>query len=291
MKNLCLVIFLAILLQNGYAQRTRKKMPAFGRPNTQDIFLEKQWWLGFSAGPNASQVVVDHAYSVISPTNYPEGDIAKNYKPYHSVGSQATFAATFTFRRISVSLEPSYRTNRFIYSTEYEWHDSEVSDNRLELNYEQNQKVSYLQLPLLVRYEYSFGRFTPYVQLGYYSSFLVDATKSLVIRGTDYASGGTNGFENEPIIVGAKDLFAKNHWGLTGGGGLYYKLGNVRLQLEATYSRGMSNISSTGNRYGSDRLSGVGDSFDDMKLNSISLSVGCLFPLRFLGSGFKAMTN
>jgi hypothetical protein len=291
MKKLFLLIFFATLFYDGSAQRMRKKMPAFAKPNSQEIFLEKQWWLGFSAGPNASQVIIDQTYSVISPTNYAEADIAKNYKPFHSIGSHATFALTFTFRGISISVEPSYRTNRFVYSNEYEWHDSEVSDNRLELTYKQDQKVSYLQLPLLIRYEYSFGKLTPYAQLGYYSSFLIDATKSLVISGTDYASGGTNEFENEPIIVGAKDLFAKNHWGLTGGAGLYYKLGNVRLQFEALYNLGMSNIASTRNRYGSDRLTGVGDSFDDMKLNTISLSVGCLFPLRFLGSGYKAMTN
>lgn len=291
MKNLYLVIFLAVLLQNAYSQRTRKRIPLFNKPNRRDVFLEKQWWLGFSAGPNLSQIVVDKAFSVISPTNYSQEEIAKNYKPFYRMGSQATFAVSFTFRGISASLEPSYRTNRFVYSNEYEWHDSEVSDNRLRLNYEQDQKVSYLQLPLIVRYEYTVGKLTPYVQLGCYSAFLLDATKSLAISGTDYASGGVNEFENEPIIVGARDLFARNHWGLTGGGGLYYKLGNVRLNMEVLYSRGMSNISSASNRYGSDRLTGVGDSFDDMKLNTLSLSVGCLFPMRFLGSGFKAMTD
>jgi hypothetical protein len=52
---------------------------------------------------------------------------------------------------------------------------------------------------------------------------------------------------------------------------------------------GMSNISSTDNRYGSDRLSGVGDAMDDLTLDNISVSLGCLFPLRFLSSGFKSL--
>jgi hypothetical protein len=291
MKNVYLVLFLAAVVHHGYAQRTRQRMPLLNRPNRQDVFLEKQWWLGFSAGPNTSQVMVTKAYSVVSPTNYTLDEIAKDYKPFYHLGSQVTFAITFAYRGLSASVAPSYQTNRFTYSNEYEGHDSEVSANRLQLEYDNDQKVSYLQLPLILRYEYGLGKFTPYLQLGCYTSFLLDGTKSVIISGTDYASGGVNQFQNEPIIVGAKDLFAKNHWGLIGGAGVYYKLGNVRLNAEASYNRGMTNISSTKNRYSSDRLTGVGDSFDDMTLTTISLSIGCLFPLRFLGSGFKAIRD
>lgn len=291
MKNVYIAILLTVVVHCGYSQRARQRMPLLNRPNRQDIFLEKQWWLGFSAGPNTSQVTTTKAYSVVSPTNYSLDEIAKQYKPFYHLGSQVTFDITFAYRGWSASLAPSYQTNRFTYSNEYEWHDSEVSANRLELKYENDQKVSYLQLPLIIRYEYGLGKFTPYLQLGCYTSFLLDGTKSVVISGTDYASGGVNQFENEPIIVGAKDLFARHHWGITAGGGAFYKLGNVRLNVEAAYNRGMSNISSTKNRYASDRLTGVGDSFDDMTLTTISLSVGCLFPLRFLGSGFKAIRD
>src|SRR5690606_6373109 len=122
---------------------------------------------------------------------------------------------------------------------------------------------------------------------GAFSAILVNANKSVTITGTDYASGGTNEFESEPIIVGAKDLFAKNHWGLMGGAGLNYHQGNVRINLDIVYLHGMSNISSTENRYGNDRLSGVGDALDDMTLDNLAISLGCLFPLRFLESGFK----
>ena len=119
----------------------------------------------------------------------------------------------------------------------------------------------------------------------------MEATKEVTISGEDYASGGVHHYENEPIIIGASDLFAKHHWGLVVGGGIYYPMGNVRLNLDVTYKIGMSNISSTQNRYSSDRLSGVGDSLDDITLNNLAVSVGCLFPLRFLGSGFKSMVN
>jgi hypothetical protein len=105
----------------------------------------------------------------------------------------------------------------------------------------------------------------------------------------DVAAGGANAFKDEPIMVGAKDLFAKNHWGLVAGAGAYYNLGNVRVNLDIQYKYGMSNITSVKNRYSNDRLSGVGDAMDDLTLDNLSFSIGCLFPLRFLENGFKSL--
>jgi hypothetical protein len=141
---------------------------------------------------------------------------------------------------------------------------------------------------VLAKYEKMFNKLSPYIQGGIYSSFLVDANKAVDMSGTDFASGGKNQFRNETIIVGAKDLFAKKHWGLLGGVGVYYNQGNVRFNLDVMYRYSLSNISSTKNRHGSDRLSGVGDTMDDMRLNSIAITAGCLFPLRFLGRNFRS---
>jgi hypothetical protein len=117
---------------------------------------------------------------------------------------------------------------------------------------------------------------------------LINANKSLQISGTDYASGGTNQYSNEPIIVGAKDLF-ENYWGLMAGLGMNYNLGNVRLVLDASYWKGMSNITNVNNRYANDLLAGVGDAQDDLDLNNIVISAGVLFPMRFLSNSFNTL--
>jgi outer membrane protein W len=128
------------------------------------------------------------------------------------------------------------------------------------------------------------------VQIGVYTAMLINASKDVSVKGIDNAAGGVNEFTNESIIIGAKDLFAKNHWGLMGGAGVNYNLGNnVRLNVDIMYRYGMSNIVSTKNRYDSDRLSGVGDVLDDLTLDNLAISIGCLFPLRFLSSGFKTL--
>lgn len=149
--------------------------------------------------------------------------------------------------------------------------------------------MDYLDFPFLGKIVLTQTRLRPYLQAGFYFSRLIGASKTIEITKTDYASGSANEVQDDPIIVGASDLFAKKHWGMIGGGGLYYALGNVRLNLDIQYKFGMSNISSAKNRYASDRLSGVGDSLDDLKLNTIAVSLGCLFPLRFLENSFKSV--
>lgn len=291
MKKLYLLALCVLLAAPVVAQRSMRN-GQFNRPNQMlNSFLQKQWWLGFKGGPNLSRPIVGKTYHVISPVNYDDHLISKQYESFRSVGSQFAFEITFYFRQLSVSFQPAYRTNVFIYGNDYEWNDAEEAGNRLTLSYTQKQKIAWLDWPLLAKYEFPAGKVTPYLQLGVCSSLLLDATKSVTVSGTDYASGGAHEFEQEPVIVGATDLFAKYHWSLMGGVGIYYPIGNVRLTLDISYRKGMSNISSTENRYASDRLSGIGDSLDDLTLDNLSISAGCLFPLRFLGSGFKSMID
>jgi hypothetical protein len=294
MKKLYSVVLCLLIATTTTVQAQSKKtpkLPKFNKNKEKNVFLKKQWWLGFKAGTNLSGGKILRSYSAISPTNYESATISKKYRNFNDAGAQATLEATFYFTGLSLSLQPTYRHNRFVYTNEYRWNDSdnpENPNNRLELNYVQQQNIDYFDIPLLAKYEKTFNKLSPYVQAGIYSSFLINANKSVDVSGVDYASGGENQFRNETIIVGASDLFAKKHWGLLGGVGLYFNQGNVRFNLDIMYKLGMSNIASTENRFGSDRLSGVGDTMDDMKLNSVAITAGCLFPLRFLGRNFRS---
>lgn len=284
---------LCILLANAALAQLQKapKLPKFNKNKEKNVFLKKQWFLGFKAGINLTGAETIKDYSAISPTNYDPADVKKTYRNYKNIGTQATLEATFYFTGLSLSFQPTYRHNRFDYSNEYVWGDGENATNSLELRYKQEQNIYYFDLPILAKYEKMYNKFSPYVQAGIYTSILVDANKSVDISGVDYASGGINKFKNETVIVGASDLFAKHHWGLIGGIGTYYNQGNVRFNLDLMYRKGMSNIASTTNRFGSDRLSGVGDTMDDMRLHSFAITLGCLFPLRFLGKNFRSTDN
>ncbi len=292
MKRLYIIFFCFLIIAQASAQdkKKRKSSPAYNKQtNENEKFLNKQWWLGLKAGTNLSNTHLLKTYSIISPTNYTKDLSAKKYDNFKQFGAQVTVEASFYFKKFYFSIQPTYQHARFIYTNTYNWTDAETPTNTLDLKYEQEQKLDHLLIPLLIKYDIAGSKLRPYVQIGVYSAILINASKSVTISGVDNASGGANEFQDPAIIVGAKDLFAKSHWGLIGGAGLNYALGNVRLNLDVQYKYGMSNITSTKDRNSSDSLSGVGDIMDDMTLDNLSMSVGCLFPLRFLASGFKSL--
>jgi hypothetical protein len=293
MKRLNLFLLCLLIVASVFAQEKKRKPSAYNKQKQsqeEEKFLEKQWWLGFKAGANLSKANVEKSYSIIAPTNYEASTIGKKYDNYNLVGSQATIEVSFYFKRFLLSFQPTYQHSRFSYSNSFEWSSTDEAANHVQLTFDQEQKLDHMIFPLIIKYDIYGDKLRPYVQIGAYSAILLNATKSVTTTGIDNAAGGENEFATETINVGATDLFAKYHWGLMGGVGVNYNLGNnVRLNLDVMYKLGMSNISSTDNRYGSDRLSGVGDAMDDLTLDNISVSLGCLFPMRFLSSGFKTL--
>ncbi len=293
MKRFTVFLFCLGLVIGVCGQEKKRRQTAYNKAKQSkedNKFLEKQWWLGFKAGANLSKVTVDKTYSVISPTNYEASTIGKKYDNLKLIGSQATIEVSFYFKRFLISFLPTYQHSRFGYSNRFEWKSEDEDQYHVELKYSQEQKLDHAILPLLIKYDVYGNRLRPYVQAGIYSAMLINASKSLETSGIDNAAGGENEFYTERIDVGADDLFAKYHWGLMGGVGVNYNLGNhVRLNLDIMYKYGMSNISSTENRYGNDRLSGVGDAMDDLTMDNISVSLGCLFPLRFLQSTLQTL--
>lgn len=297
MKKLLLILLCGFCVssvhgQNMRANKKRKNVSYItkDKKSREEMkFLEKQWWLGLKAGTNLTRAVVTTSFSALSPTNYDVKDTQKEYEDFKRFGSQVTLEATFYFKQFSLSLQPTYRKSKFIYTNHYEWRDPENAGHSLDLNYSQEQRTEHLVIPLLAKYDLTMSKLRPYLQGGAFAAFLIGADKSVTISGTDYASGGENAFTGESIVVGASDLFAKYYYGLTGGAGVNYHQGNVRLNLDILYQYGMTNVVSPSDRYGNERLSGVGDVMDDMTMDNIVISLGCIFPLRFLGNAYKSL--
>lgn len=290
MKKIYLLTFLLFVAAVVQAQN-RRRGPS-SRPKQMgagSLFLSKQWWIGLKAGVNLTAIPVEQRFAVIAPINYPESNNNKQYDNYSLPGSQAALEILFSYHSFSFSLQPGFRHTRFAYQNGFEWTDTETPDNRLTLTYAHEQKLGYADIPLLIRYDLTGTALRPYIQGGAFASFLVSAQKSLVVSGTDYASGGVNNFENPPVIVGVEDLFAKNYWGLSAGAGVSYFMGNVRFSFDVLYQKGMSTITSSANRYGNDRLSGIGEASDDLKMDNLSFTLGCFLPTKFLSKSFQSV--
>ncbi|MCS6973911.1 MAG: outer membrane beta-barrel protein [Cyclobacteriaceae bacterium] len=288
MKKLTLLILLMACLSTWAQKRnTPTKYKNARMANAE--FLEKQWWLGLKTGTTLAGAVAEKAYSGLSPVNY---DVpSKVYDNYSEAGFTASLEAAFSFLQFTIVLQPGYRSARYSYTTDYLWTDYSNPDNRLELTYLQRQRVEYADFPLLLRYDFTTTRLRPYIQAGAYYTLLIQATKSLQSSGTDYASGGVNQFSNPAVSVGATDLFAPRHWGLLGGLGVNYQAGNVRFTLDIQYRKGMSLANSTENRFANTRLSSFGDAMDDIKINSALITLGALFPMKFLSKSFQSMNT
>jgi hypothetical protein len=289
MRYVYLLIPLLLLNSALFAQQKKRNKSAntLAAQKKSESFLDKQFWLGFKAGANITNPNIKNSFQVVQATNYLHKE--KKYDSYSVFGSQAGLEITFYIKGFSVSLQPTYSRVGYAHQSVFNWFDPNNTTNSVTLTYAQQHRLEYFEWPLLVKYDLTRSKLRPFVQGGFYYARLIDANTSLKISGVDLASGGINEFADETLFVGSKDIFAKNVWGVSAGVGVHYHLGNVRLVLDANYRIGMSLANKTENRYQNDRLSGIGETPDNLMLNNIVVSAGCVFPMRYLSTSLKAL--
>ena len=254
-----------------------------------DKYLKTQWWLGLRLGGSLTSAVPDARYSGFSPINYASNKGEKTYDDFSAFNGMAGVEITFYHHGFSFSLQPNYRRNKITYSNDYLWSETSNPDNSLELRYEQDHLLDYIEIPLFVKYDLMQGKVRPFVQVGAYYAVAVGANKSIDISGTDSASGNIGPFETQTTTIGAEDLFIKSSTGVAGGVGVSYDIWNVRLVFDAVYRYGLNNVTDVRNRFSSNKLASIGDALDDMTLRNISFSIGCAFPLRFISKSHQSV--
>jgi hypothetical protein len=289
MRKFYLVLILISVAIGTHAQG-KKRSSGFNSIKAKagaNEFIQQQWWLGFKAGVNFAQADPLKRYTILTPTNYSSSATDKKYDAFKEIGIQTTVEISYYYKGFYFSTQPSYISSTFTYSNQLKWTNPANSSEQLTQTYKQSQKVEYADFPFIIKYDITGSKLRPFVQVGIFYSLLLNAVKTVNVSSIDQASGGTNTQTSEPLIVGAKDLFS-NYWGLMGGVGASYQLGNVRLVLDASYRQSMSNIANPQNRFNNDRLSGIGDAQDDLNMKNIIVSAGVLFPMRYLSSNFKS---
>ncbi len=276
-----ILLFVLIYPYQSQAQVHRKKSAhASGVPTNK--FEKTQFYIGIRGGLDLTKARVINSYSsFVSPTDPSEG-YTKTYSNYSTPAGSFGLEFSFSYQKFTASFQPNYRRQTYSYSNTYEWQDINNAQNYLQLTYNQKTQLNYIELPLFIRYDIISGAFKPFVQAGFYYAILNSATKQLTIEGVDHSGGTSRNFTEPATIIGADDLFINSSIGAALGLGTSYKVGNIRLILDASYRIGLNNIANVKNRYTSNPLSGAGDVSDDIKLNNITFSFGCLFPMKFL---------
>ena len=70
--------------------------------------------------------------------------------------------------------------------------------------------------------------------------------------------------------------------------GASYDPGNIRITLDLGYKYGLNNITNTENRFLNNELSAIGEATDDLKMQNFYISLGFLFPLKFISKNYNS---
>jgi hypothetical protein len=296
-KSLLIFLLISLLTVEGFSQRRPNNGKHFYQGRQKQIqkgssggpFADTQLWLGLKGGINYGKAVPTERYAVFTSTVSQDlnKDYEKSYDAFGQNGYQFGMIFNFNFLKyLSLSFQPEYQSFKFGYTNKYIW--SGTNNNAVQLNQHHRFTLNYVELPLVVRFDFMRKRFRPYLQAGGFYRTLTKADKNVDYTSLDKASGAQNPIENTYPTVGANDLFIKSNLGLLGGIGVNYDLGNVRLGLDAFYKIGMTNITNEKNRFSDDRLTSIGDTPDGMKVQNISVSFSVIFPMKYLEiSSFK----
>lgn len=266
------------------AQGKQKKRKSNVKTSNSDI---NQWWIGVRGGVNLSSAAAQNSFSVFSFTqDITAGDNEKHYNSYSLPGIQFGFSVGYEFvKGLSANVLPSYALYRFSYDNSFRWYDSDNPDKRVMTSYTVETQLQYIELPVTFKYELTSGKFKPYIQAGAYYSFLTDATKKVNTSGLDQASGGDAEINVTELSVGIEDRTKKANYGIIGGIGFTYNVGNARIGLEVNYHYGLQNLDNGELKYLDNQLiSGTYDVPDDYSLDNLELSLQVIIPLKFITS-------
>ena len=275
-------IALILTFSNLFAQSKNKSLVY------KNSFLSTQWYLGFFAGGNLSSGKVINSFAGYAPLNYAVSEREKSYNNFSKFGGQAGLVFLFSTNGITIGLKPGIHSYTIEHSTNANWQETTNPDNSLQVSYNHATHFNYVEFPLSVQYDLLREQIRPYIGLGAYYGILLNATRTIERSGTDSASGSAGAFTNQPKTIGVKDLYISSSLGLMGFIGASYDPGNIRITLDLGYKYGLNNITNTEKRYLNNDLAAIGEAADDIQLHNIYLSLGFVFPLKFISKNYNS---
>jgi hypothetical protein len=254
---------LTLLLKNDPEYKIRQIDPTefvnlFNSFRTTPVIL-----IGAKLGVNYSDINVTKYYSL------DQSDIARGrYKS--DVGIQGSlFAHIPVSKNMSILTELQYITKGYTYT------DRLFGYASLTLS----EKQTYMEVPVLINYNFGKGKFVPYVNVGGSFAYLL---KSTVVPVRIDETGDNNQREIKEGGIVVTSLRRKMNYNLMAGAGLKVKdiLGRGYLFIDIRYSMGLNNIVNPDKRYSNDDLVYKYLYVDNnFKINSFQYSVGYSYPL------------
>jgi len=278
------LILFALALNPAYSQ-LRKQKPKPG--NKAQEFLKTQWWLGIRGGTNITQTTLIESFSGLNPINYNEDKLVKEYEDFVDPAFHIGLDVTFYHKGFSVMTYPTFFRNNINYNSELVW-SGETDRDQYETSYQVRQSITFLELPIAVKYDILGEKIRPFVMAGAFYAFAFDANKEVNVFETDYASGEAVEFERANIKLNNREEVL-NNYGVLGGIGVSFDFWNIRSIIDVQYRHSFQSIVNDQTRFDENTFSSFGEVQDDYSLQNYSASVSFVFPLRFIDSQFKAL--
>ena len=274
----CLVATLCV------AQKQRKRP---SKPSGGNDFLKTQWWLGIRSGLNFTNANLIESYPGFYPINYAAESLEKEYEDFSSPGFQVGLDITFYHAGLSIALQPTFLKHNVSYMSEANWIGN-TEDQQFSSTYNVKQGVTYIDLPLSVKYDILQNKVRPFVMAGAYYGFIFDANKTVRVTETDYGFTTPISYERTIINLNNKEEF-NNTWGVLGGIGASFDYWNIRTIIDIQYRHSFSSVINEAERFKESAFSSFGELSDDYSLQNFSTSISFVFPLRYIDSQFKAL--
>ncbi|WP_188461018.1 outer membrane beta-barrel protein [Marivirga lumbricoides] len=280
-----LLLATVLLLQNtAQAQSFKKKK---NKGNFAEDFLKTQWWLGIRGGINFTNVTPINRFSGFNPVNYSEESLEKEYKSFENPSFNIGMDITFYHAGFSISTFPSFFIHNLGYESNRLWEGDAAAD-RYETKYSVDQSITFIDLPVAVKYDILKNKVRPFVMAGAFYSFKFAANKEVNIQETDYASETPQAYDRATINLNNPQEF-NNNWGVLGGIGASFDFWNIRTIIDFQYRHSFESVVNPAERFRESEFSAFGEVQDDYSLQNYSGSISFVFPLRYIDSQFKAL--
>lgn len=276
--NLSYPITILILLLASSFYASSQKRHNFDR--------KKQLIIGIKGGVNFTQPLVLSSHSVFSPTlGSLHGSTPKKYEPFmKNMGFNGGIFLMYRItNRLSASLEGLYFQYRYSYKNSYVWTDA-VDGTTFTLEQQQFNRLNYFEIPVMLRYDFTIRKITPFIQGGIFTGFMHSAVTQSVSR--QYSSQIAPSEETKNPLTQTNDRYTKVHLGAVGGGGVSFFAGKIMLTLGGNVRYSL--LPPTGNlhRYNDQASSSSAylDVPDNMNFLNMELYVSIGVPVSFGGN-------
>jgi len=216
----------------------------------------------FSLGLSGS-VGINNSYFDVG-TRYEISDYTKTYKS--SAGYQLGIFGGYNIDKhldFGIGIYDSYKN----YGISYITNGFKVNDN---------EKLSYIEIPLTIKYTIGKYWLKPYLETGAFEGFLVSANSDFSSK---YISTGEQFSDNN---VSSENRRNKTNYGLIAGCGITCKFGPGHFLLDLRYCYGLTNIVNGNNRYTDENLYFKYYYLDDdLKISNVLLSFGYVYYVNY----------